>query len=64
MKSTLRQNYVENGTLKQMKAFVAKTSTTFMDRDNRNLFKKCGYIESGLFDPSVAFFQNIHNFGF
>ena len=64
MKSTLRRNYVENGTLKQMKAFVAKTATTFMDRDNRNIFKKCGYIESGLFDPSVAFFQNIHNFGF
>ena len=32
--------------------------------DNRDMFRKCGYVGPGLFDPGQAFSQDIRNFGF
>jgi transposase len=64
VKSTLQRHYVENRSLSEMKLFIAKTMTSFQNRDMLTIFKKCGYVGSGVFDPSKAFSQNLKNFGF
>jgi transposase len=64
VKSALQRNYIENRSLIEMRIFVAETMKTFEFRSMKGIFKKCGYISSGQFDPGKAFSQDIRKFGF
>ena len=46
-----------------MHIFIAQTMTSYL-RSMRELFRKCGYVGSGLFDPGMAFKQDIGELGF
>jgi hypothetical protein len=47
-----------------MRIFIAEMLEKFRTRDVSKLFKKCGYLGSGLFDHGIAFQQNIKDIGF
>jgi transposase len=64
IKSTLRRYYVENRSMSDMKIFLATVLSTFKNKCARKIFKKCGYIGSGIFNPGVGFGQEIKSFGF
>lgn len=50
----------QEGGKQDIKVVIAEVMSHFRDYDMSNLFKKCGYLRSGKFDPSVA--ENIENF--
>jgi len=64
VKSYMQRYYQENCSVKEMKIFIAKTMAEFANRNNRKIFKKCGYIGSGMFNPSTAFHQDCDHLGF
>ena len=64
IKSHLQRSYVENCSLREMKIFLASTFNNFRLQNMTIIFKKCGYVGPGLFDPGQAFSQDIRNFGF
>ena len=51
----MQRHYVENRTLKDMQIFVSESMNSFQYLSVRNIFKKCGYVGSGHFDPGKAF---------
>lgn len=46
---------------KDIKPVVAEVMATFRNYDMSNLFRKCGYMRGGRFDPSVADMSNFEN---
>lgn len=52
------------GSSKNMEALINEELTQMKDFSSTKIFKSCGYKTSGLFDPSVAYDDNIENFGF
>jgi hypothetical protein len=50
--------------MSDMKIFLATVLSTFKNKCARKIFKKCGYIGSGIFNPGVGFGQEIKSFGF
>lgn len=64
IKSHLQRNYVENRSQLEMKTFIAQTLTEFKFKNNVEIFKKCGYVSSSVFNPGVAFSQNLYELGF
>jgi hypothetical protein len=64
VKSTLQRNYVEGQTMNDMKLLIARTLGKFQKRCMRQLFTKCGYLGSGLFDPARAFSIKLRTIGY
>ena len=64
LKSNMQRFYTEGCKLKDMQRLIARTMVKFKYRDMTKNFKKCGYETSGLFNPGVAFAQDIKQFGF
>ena len=58
IKSHLQRNYIENGSLGEMKMFLSKLFNTFEFKNMYKMFKKCGYLGKGSFDPSHVFCQD------
>lgn len=63
MKRDLEINYIENSKI-DLKMFIGETVNKFINRSFKNIFKKCGYLPNGKFDPSRAFTMDLHDLGF
>lgn len=54
------QAVYQEGGKQDIKLVVAEVMSSFREHDLSNLFRKCGYLRSGKFDPSAA--ENIEHF--
>jgi len=64
VKSIMQRYYHEKCSLQEMKIFIAKTLFRFKCKNMRNIFKKCGYIGSGIFNSGIAFHHDSERLGF
>lgn len=62
-KRELKQIYVENSK-KNFDLQIAEVLNSFYGRDMTAIFKKCGYVSNGRFDPSVVSMENLDNAGY
>lgn len=62
-KRDLQRYYIENSK-KPLSITVTESLTRFARFDCTNLFKKCGYLYGGTFDPTVALKQPLSEYGF
>lgn len=60
VKDRLRFLYRENSK-QDIKIVIAEVLQTFCDRSMENLFRHCGYIRGGKFDPTKRMHQNVAN---
>lgn len=62
----LMKRYLKRENIEDSKAncdvSIAKAVTHFMKKDMRPLFKKCGYVENGRFDPAIGLKQKFDLF--
>lgn len=63
MKRDLECNYIENSKL-DIRLFIGEVANAFTNKKFTNIFRKCGYLPPGRFDPSVAFNMNLNEMGF
>lgn len=63
MKRRMRLEYTENAKEK-LELFIAGIVKKFCQKNMTKLYRKCGYIRNGVFDPSIGLKQNIAGFGF
>lgn len=63
MKREMTKNYIENSKL-DLKMFIGETVNNFSNKDFINIFKKCGYLRNGKFDPSNGYTMNLEDMGF
>lgn len=63
MKREMRSCYVENSK-KNLNITIAEIFNQFSNRNMASLFKKCGYLPNGRFDPSIGFSQDLSESGF
>lgn len=63
IKRRAQQDYKENDT-RDLKLFISEIMTSFYSYKMDRLFRKCGYINGGKFDPTVASPENIIDLGF
>lgn len=61
MKKYLKEIYVENSKEK-VDHFIGLAVKKFMKKDLKSLFRKCGYLQNGLFDPAVGMKQKLEDF--
>lgn len=63
MKRELEVNYIENTKI-DIRMFIGEAVNVFTNKNLQNIFKKCGYLAPGRFDPSTAFNGDIDEMGF
>lgn len=63
MKRYLKQIYPENSKEK-IDFYIGKAVKEFSHRNFRNIFRKCGYLYNGKFDPALGLNQNLDEVGF
>lgn len=63
MKKYLKGIYSENSKHK-LTFFIGLAVRRFMNYNLKNIFRKCGYISNGLFDPAIGLHQNLSDMGF
>ena len=63
MKAHLKKVYRENST-KKIDLVISEAVQKFSSKNMKRLYKKCGYLSNGLFDPSIGFDQKLNQFGF
>lgn len=63
MKRELEANYVENSKI-DTRIFIGEVANNFTNKNLKQIFKKCGYLAPGKFDPSVAFSVDFNEMGF
>ena len=64
VKSLLTRRYEENSSWMEMNVLIAEAMYKIKYRNMRQIFQKCGYVGCGIFNPGVAFSQNIESFGY
>ena len=64
IKSHLQKDYIENSSLGKMIIFPLKLFNRFEFKNMYKIFKKCGCLGEGSFDPRHAFCQDILRFGY
>lgn len=62
VKKHLKRKYA--GSRNNMDVLVNEEFTKMKQFPCSKIFKKCGYVTSGKFDPDVAYHQNVKDFGF
>lgn len=63
MKRELEANYIENSKI-DIRMFIGEVVNNFTSKSLKNIFKKCGYVAPGKFDPSIAFNADLNEMGF
>lgn len=63
MKRKLEANYIENSKI-DTKMFIGEVVNHFSNQNFKNIFKKCGYLPPGRFDPSLAFDADLSELGY
>lgn len=61
-KKKLQRNYVENSA--QIITTISDTLNSFTNFDCTKVFRKCGYLPGGKFNPAIGLNQNIQSMGF
>lgn len=61
-KKKLQRNYVENSP--QILTTISATLNSFCDFDCTKVFRKCGYLPGGKFNPAIGLNQSIKSLGF
>lgn len=44
--------------------FIGEIANKFSNKNFKEIFKKCGYLPTGKFDPSLAFKMELKDLGF
>lgn len=63
LKKYLKRTYVENSST-DLGITIAKGFKFFKNKDCTRIFRKCGYLPGGIFDPSIGLCQNVQDLGF
>lgn len=63
MKRELEVKYIENSKI-DIRMFIGEVANHFTNKNLKNIFKKCGYLAPGRFDPSEAFNADFNEMGF
>lgn len=63
VKRALKKDHPENGK-RDYKLCIAETFQKYSNYDMQGLFRKCGYIRGGRFDPSLALEHDLIRLGF
>ncbi|XP_029709522.1 uncharacterized protein LOC115255535 [Aedes albopictus] len=63
LKRYLKKTYIENSS-KDLTITICEALAHFKDYDCSKIFKKCGYLPGGSFDPSIGLGQDMKTFGF
>lgn len=63
VKRELKRIYQENSK-KKMDLVISEAMENVGSKDMKRLYKKCGYLPNGLFDPTIGFAQNLSKFGY
>lgn len=62
VKRELKRIYQENA--KKMDLVISEAVENVGNKNMKQLYKKCGYLSNGLFDPTIGFAQNLNQFGY
>ena len=63
MKRDLQLIYIENGN-DDLRMFIGEIANIYTNRNFKKIYRKCGYLQSGKFDPSKGYDLNLQDFGF
>lgn len=63
MKRELEINYIENTKI-DLSIFIGEVVNNFTNKNFKKIYKKCGYLPLGRFNPSIAFDTNLSEIGF
>lgn len=63
LKRLLKKNYKESSKM-STELCIANAIDELSDKNMKGLFRKCGYIGNGTFDPAIGLKQNVETFGF
>ncbi len=63
MKRELQLIYIENSNI-DLKMFIGEIANKFVNKNFKNIFRKCGYLPGGKFDPSYGYSVDVTDMGF
>lgn len=63
MKRDLQSVYIENSKM-DIRMFIGEIANKFQNKSFQNLFKKCGYLQTGKFDPSNGYNMDLQALGY
>lgn len=63
MKRELQSIYVENSK-QDLRMFIGEIVNQFVNKNFKQIFKKCGYLLTGKFDPSNGYTMDLKEFGY
>lgn len=63
IKRDLEGIYIENSKV-DIRMFIGEIINKFTNKKLKNIFRKCKYLPSGKFDPSLSFSMNLNEIGF
>lgn len=63
IKRELKRIYQENSR-KKIDLVISEAVEKFSNKNMKRIYKKCGYLSNGLFDPTIGFAQKLTKFGY